>query len=762
MGLWVFHATPGQGPPTPNAGGIGEPMVTTTSPGRTSATTADVDLSWVMVPSRCQAPSRDSVRALDTGGRVTLVVLTLALSTSCTALADDETDEEVEVWARWVRPGSISLPAPLPEVAPTLAEALIEVDGVSAMRRGGGGPEPVVRGMGGERVQTRVGGLSLYGACPSRMDPPATTLAPAAASSARLVAGLPSVTDGPLTTGAAVELSLDPLRRQPGTEGQAWVGWDGVRRGIGAGLVMAGSDDRLDYRASAGLTRQGDYRSASGLLVPAHHEATLGSLALSARLAPRHRLWLATSLLDERDTAFAALPMDLRTSRVVLVQGGSEHDLGGAVLRARAGYATVDHAMDNEDKPSFASVRASTDSGAESWSVGALVEVPLGASWVLVPGLDATGLNREAVRERLVVATGMGFEDALWPDVSQLDLGAFTEARLVRERLSMVVGARLDAVHSQAGRADAPSLEGLTVADQWVAWYGDAAAEPERVEWTGGGSAVARYRLTEGTAIHLGLGAARRAAGVTERYFAFALAPGGYRVGNPGLVAETRTGVEVGATWGMAWGEGRATLFGARVGDYIQPIALAARDIDGDGVGDAIEGYTNVDAVLAGADGSATLSPLPWLSLPLGLQWVVARDLSSGEPLAEIPPLEGHLAGRATLERPVLGGHIEMGARLVAPQRAVSANASENETPGFALVRAELAARLHQQLEIGVAVENLLDADYHEHLTREAALPVGDLLAGDEIPGPGRALRIWLRWDLAGAQPWSTSSTTSG
>ena len=93
MGLWVFHATPGQGPPTPNAGGIGEPMVTTTSPGRTSATTADVDLSWVMVPSRCQAPSRDSVRALDTGGRVTLVVLTLALSTSCTALADDETDE---------------------------------------------------------------------------------------------------------------------------------------------------------------------------------------------------------------------------------------------------------------------------------------------------------------------------------------------------------------------------------------------------------------------------------------------------------------------------------------------------------------------------------------------------------------------------------------------------------------------------------------------------------------------------------------------
>ncbi|MGD8396981.1 MAG: hypothetical protein PVF43_16045 [Candidatus Eiseniibacteriota bacterium] len=46
-------------------------------------------------------------------------------------------------------------------------------------------------------------------------------------------------------------------------------------------------------------------------------------------------------------------------------------------------------------------------------------------------------------------------------------------------------------------------------------------------------------------------------------------------------------------------------------------------------------------------------------------------------------------------------------------------------------------------MEIGV--ENLLDRRYHEHLTHEALLPVGDLAAGDEIPAPGRAIWVDVR-----------------
>jgi outer membrane receptor protein involved in Fe transport len=51
-------------------------------------------------------------------------------------------------------------------------------------------------------------------------------------------------------------------------------------------------------------------------------------------------------------------------------------------------------------------------------------------------------------------------------------------------------------------------------------------------------------------------------------------------------------------------------------------------------------------------------------------------------------------------------------------------------------------------LAIEAGIENLFDKDYHEHLTREAAVPVGDLARGDEIPQPGRAFGVQLRFDF--------------
>ncbi len=47
-------------------------------------------------------------------------------------------------------------------------------------------------------------------------------------------------------------------------------------------------------------------------------------------------------------------------------------------------------------------------------------------------------------------------------------------------------------------------------------------------------------------------------------------------------------------------------------------------------------------------------------------------------------------------------------------------------------------------LRVRVGVENLLDTEFHEHLTREAIMAVDDLAAGDEIAAPGRSLQLAL------------------
>lgn len=72
-------------------------------------------------------------------------------------------------------------------------EALTEMPGVSGVKRSHSTAEPVIRGLGWERVQTQVDGLPLYGTCPGRMGPPAIILQPETVQEAYVVKGVPSI-----------------------------------------------------------------------------------------------------------------------------------------------------------------------------------------------------------------------------------------------------------------------------------------------------------------------------------------------------------------------------------------------------------------------------------------------------------------------------------------------------------------------------------------------------------------------------------------
>jgi outer membrane receptor for Fe3+-dicitrate len=81
--------------------------------------------------------------------------------------------------------------------AANLAVALQTIPAVAGVRRAQNALEPVIRGLGWERVQTQLNGVPLYGACPARMDSPATLVAASAVREASVIKGLSSVTFGP-------------------------------------------------------------------------------------------------------------------------------------------------------------------------------------------------------------------------------------------------------------------------------------------------------------------------------------------------------------------------------------------------------------------------------------------------------------------------------------------------------------------------------------------------------------------------------------
>lgn len=638
-----------------------------------------------------------------------------------------------------------------------LALAFADVPGVSGARRARNSLEPVIRGLGWERIQTQVNGLPVYGACAARMDPPATLVNGAAAQEASVVKGLASVALGPGGTGGRLVVTTDYERPDAGaSETRPWarLSYDDSRSGpLGAAGVRGGAG-RLDYAAGLQALREDDYTSAGGVLVPAGQRESGGFASLGLRPGRSQRLSFSAVLRKSEETDFPSLPMDSDWDRDRLYSASWRYrpvDGTGrlASIEARAGYAPIDHRMSNRRKSTWATMQSESRSRSDTRSAG------VSASWMpgtgaslLTAGADFSGVERDGLRTRRMTMTGMTSVDHLWPEASQDTAGLFVEyAPELAGGWRLRAGLRHDWIDSAAGAADDPGLGGRTVRENYILFYGPEAARTERSERLFSGNILVGRVLSPRLTFEGGLGVASRPASVTERFFSYAPAPGGYLVGDPALGAERKREASAGVTFRTGIVSGTATVFHYAFDDYINGLVLARQDVNGDGVPDTLRGFENIRAVLDGGEVALLVHPGPRLTLPLSVAYVRAEDRERGVPLAEIPPLEVRAAARVGLG-PGRASWIEIGARLAARQDRIDAGYGENATPGYAVWHLRGLWDIGRIARLQAGIENLFDKDYHEHLAREAAVPAGDLAVGDEIPQPGRALVVSIRADF--------------
>lgn len=633
-------------------------------------------------------------------------------------------------------------------------DALTELAGVWAVRRGAMASEPVVRGLGWERVVTQVGHLPLYGACPGHMDPPVTYLRPHAVTELELYKGLVPVTLGPGGTAGRVVVDSDPRRLDPARTAQAWLrsGFESARSGVGLEAGVLAGNEWLDARGAFEWMRWGDYTSPDGVDVPADQREWSGSLSLGFEPARGHRTWHSVGYVRHDEADYPALPMDLVETDAWTYDAGYRIEVDDPVLKtARLGFGTqrVDHVMSNERKPNRNVLAARTDSRVRAYAGVASLTWALGRDTSLETGADVTVLRRDAQRVRLMVMSGQSFDDALWPDARQRDLGSFAQlTSMLADRWRLRVGARVDQVASSAGKWDAAGMGAATVADGFVRFYGEGADRPARSEVLGGGNAVVTYRFAQHGETWLGAGRVARAGGITERYFAFSPAPGGFQVGNPAVDAEKKNEVEAGARFSHDLGRVRASIFYHAFDDYILPTTLTQLDVNGDGTPDRIRGFRNVGARMVGGEVSGRVRIGSLVSVPASFAAVRGDNTTDDRPLPEVPPWEARAALRVSHGE---DSHVwgQLGGRVAGAQRRVDPAFGEDETDGFFTLHLRAGARIARLgLEVEAGVENLLNRTYHEHLTREAMLPVGGLAAGDEVPAPGRSAHVGARWDF--------------
>ncbi len=132
------------------------------------------------------------------------------------------------------------------------------------VRRAPGGTEPVIRGLGYERVRTLMGAVPLHGACPGRMDPPVTYLSTLSAPSFSVTreAGVEAGAGG-----IAGAITADPdYERRPGSPA-GWrpfleAGWESARDGRRAEGGVAGRHRPPGPAGHGGLATPGGLHRA--------------------------------------------------------------------------------------------------------------------------------------------------------------------------------------------------------------------------------------------------------------------------------------------------------------------------------------------------------------------------------------------------------------------------------------------------------------------------------------------------------------------
>jgi len=627
--------------------------------------------------------------------------------------------------------------------APGTGAILSTLPGVDAIKRGGCGLDPVVRGMKEDRVNVLVNGTRLYGACPSRMDPPTMYVAPWSLESIEVVKGPYSVTKGPGGLGGTIELTTHTFAGTNRGEVAGSIAYDTVRQGERLEASVGGGHGGWDAAATAGSEVSHDYNAADGTTVPADFRALDAALNLGYTTGLGH-LGVAFATHRDANVDYPALPMDARDAnsyRYGLALDQKEATGRLTAYHAKLYWNRVTHTMDNFDRAAAARMRMETRSDANT--VGGRAEVDLALlGGTLAVGADGYHLTRDANRRVTLVMTGMGKRLKLWPDTRFSDLGLFTElSRPLAPRLTLRVGVRGDRIHSEARAGDGASgLKGKTVRDTFVLADGPSGADLDQTDFEVGGNLRLAYQASDRWELYTAAGTASRAPDATERFAVFGPAPGGWRVGNPALTDERSFEVDLGVKGNSGPLSLDASLFVNRVDNYVLVSLLPGIPTPD---GKPLKGYSNLDhATLWGGEIAATWAITDGWQVAVNTSYTEGSNGETDGPLPEIAPLTGRLEVR--YDDPDGRFWTAAGSDWTGAQTRADTAFGEDDSPGYAVFDLGGGWQITDRLDLTCKVANLLDRTYHHHLTREALAAVGDLAPGDEIPEPGIGAVITL------------------
>ena len=607
-------------------------------------------------------------------------------------------------------------------------EWLSQQNGIATNRMGGHGLDPIIRGLGQNRLNILLDGAYVFGGCPNRMDPP-TAYAPLTSYDLVTISkGVTTLRHGAGGSGGTVVFE----RQQPSftandsaisgqlgssyaTNGEAFKGW---------GRVLAGGEQGY-IRAFGEYSKAQDYKDGAGRKIWSGYESTQGGAALG--WTPSSQGWLEVSYEEtrERDVKFAGAGMDSPISDNKTYGLRGRYDASAFLtLSGNLNYSQVEHVMDNFSLRPKAMMKMVVPTTSDTLTGRLMAEYELGPNQ-FTGGINLLENQRSATQISSPSANSKQLA-FMWPDVTQRQVGVFAEVEHslgANRRVS--TGIRADYFEAQADLANSKPADGMMPAAIYNTTYG-ITGDLDRDQWLTGAFMRFEQDLGQWQRAFVSLSRNQRMGDATEMYMAR-----GNWVGNPDLKPETSHQADLGLLGQSQAFDYSAVVFSNQVTDYIYRDVNAGKST-----------YRNIKAALYGLELDSTLRYAGNWETRGQLSLLRGDNRSDGGSLAQITPYQGQVSQHWINAQ----WEVATTFRLAEKANRLNADANEKATAGYGLVDLSLAWKPTEELSVSTGINNVLDKNYANFLNRNAAgsdpLNMGASAWNDTLTEPGRS--FWV------------------
>ncbi len=623
----------------------------------------------------------------------------------------------------------------------TLGQTLDRLPGVTTLSTGPSIQKPVIRGLHSDRVIVVNDGVQQEGQQWGAEHAP--EIDPFAPARIEVVKGAAGLEYGAGAIGGVVRVEDHPLPQEPGVGGRVMLNtFSDNRQGAGSIQVEGGS------RAVPGLGArlQVSARRAGAAHTPDYVLGNTGFFERAAKFAlgysrgplelEGHVSRFATELGIYRGShfnTFAGLDTVLALGRppvnyefsyeIDAPKQDIVHDLSAARLRYNLGdgaRAEVQYGYQRNRRQEFDAdrlggrdplARAAFDLTLSTHTLDVKLQTAprafLGGNAFSHVGLS--GMNQGN-------SSNIGY---LIPNFRAYTGGAFARTKWLSGAFTLDAGARLDVRRMRAF----PRERGNSGAFERI----------EQRWWGLSGAIGGIVQLADTRSLAVNVSAAWRPPGVNELYsYGVHHGTAQFELGNRDIEPERSLGVDFTIRQRSERLQFDGSLFATRIHNYIHLVPTGGPIVTVRGVFPGFQ-YDQTDAVLAGFDGSASVEIYRGLATDVVFSVIRGDDVTRDEPLLQMPAdrVGASLAYTLPDVGALRGTEFDAGVRFVRRQDRYPTRVNEDGVSvpldyvappdGYSMFRFGVQGELvlgSQSVRYGVSVENLLDTDYRDYLSR--------------------------------------------